>query len=43
MLKKLLEKRAALLLEVDGADEKRFAEIELETRKLDMQIAEARD
>ena len=42
MLKKLLEKRAALLLEVDGADEKRFAEIELETRKLDMQIAEAR-
>lgn len=42
MLKKLLAKRAALLSEVDGADEKRFAEIELETRKLDMQIAEAR-
>jgi len=41
-LKELLEKRAALLAEVDGADEKRFAEIELETRKLDMQIEEAR-
>lgn len=39
-LKELLEMRAKLLGEVDGADEKRFAEIQLEIRKLDMQIEE---
>lgn len=39
-LKELLEMRAKLLGEVDGADEKRFAEIQLEMRKLDMQIEE---
>lgn len=41
-LKELLEKRAALMAQVDDADEKRFAEIQLEARKLDMQIEEAR-
>ena len=41
-LKELLEKRSALLAEVDSADEKRFAEIQTEISKIDLKIAEAR-
>nr|WP_315022900.1 phage major capsid protein [uncultured Aminipila sp.] len=41
-IKELLELRAALLAEIDGANEARFAEIQLEMRKLDLQIAEAK-
>ena len=34
----LLNKRAALIAEIDGADEKRFAEIKAELAKVDYQI-----
>ena len=41
-IKELLEKRSKLLAEVEGADEKRFAQIKIEIEKLDYQIAEAK-
>ncbi len=41
-LKELLEQRAKLLAEVDGADEKRFDEIQFEIRKVDALITEAK-
>lgn len=39
-IKELLEKRTALMAEVDAADDKRFAEIKQSVEKLDYQIAE---
>lgn len=38
----LLEKRKQLLAEVDGADEKRFAQIQFELNKLEFQIGQAK-
>ncbi|MBD5086691.1 MAG: phage major capsid protein [Clostridiales bacterium] len=42
-IKELLEKRSKLLSEIDGADEKRFAEIKLELDKIDFQMKQAED
>lgn len=39
-IKELNEKRATLLLEVEGADEKRFAEIKAEVERVNYQIAQ---
>ncbi|MCM1218005.1 MAG: phage major capsid protein [Lachnospiraceae bacterium] len=39
----LLNKRAALIAEIDGADEKRFAEIKAEIAKVDYQLGLAAD
>lgn len=41
-IKELTEKRASLLAEIDGADEKRFAEIKTEVAKVDYQIEEVK-
>lgn len=39
-LKELREKKASLLAEIDSADEKRFAEIQVEVNKINFQINE---
>ena len=42
-IKELTEKRKALIVEIDSADEKRFAEIKSEVEKIDYQIRELKN